>query len=74
MKSIVLLGAGGHGRVVAEIAELNGFGKIGKLGKLIHPSSEVSSYANILPETVVMANAVINSYSTVEANVIVNTS
>ena len=129
MKSIALLGAGGHGRVVAEIAELNGFekiiffddkypkqhrsgswgikgriadirehlsefdevmvtigdnitraklardlGKIGKLGKLIHPSSEVSSYANILPGTVIMANAVINAYSTVEENVIVNTS
>jgi len=129
MSSCAILGASGHGKVVAELAELNGFQKIvffddawpqkssiehwpvkgdsqillntvsqfdsvivgignneirllkqyelkaagAKFSIFIHPSACVSDYAQLGEGTVVMANAVVNPFSSIGEACIINT-
>lgn len=130
MRSCAILGASGHGKVVAEIAELNGYHNItffddrwpsltsvefwdvsgdtaallataskydlvvvaighnatrcakqrelsvagANFDVLAHPSAVISKYASIKAGTVVMANAVVNSFSHIGGSCIINTS
>ncbi|WP_095497559.1 acetyltransferase [Paraferrimonas haliotis] len=128
-KMCAILGAGGHGKIVAELAILNGYSDItffddswpqvtnveqwavagnkkvllskvieydltviaignneircalqrelkkagAKFGVLAHPTSVISSFANVGAGTVLMANAVVNPFAKIGNSCIVNT-
>lgn len=122
MVSIAIIGAGGHGKVVAEIASLSGYSSIAFVDDnastiktvgswpvhadlsdvqpdtifcaigdninrmhmmqrfdvnsytiLFHPSSVVSSLANIEGGSVVVAGAIVNPFATIKIGAIINT-
>jgi sugar O-acyltransferase (sialic acid O-acetyltransferase NeuD family) len=75
MKKLIIIGAGGHGRVVADCAQQLMQLKKAKASiiSLIHPSAVVSPHTFIGKGVVVFANAVINIGATIADGCIINT-
>ncbi|MGH4140387.1 hypothetical protein [Clostridium sp.] len=62
MSDLLIIGAGGHGRVKVEY----------KIPVIIHPKASVSKYSFIKDGTVIFAGAVINTNASIGKGCIVN--